>query len=432
MIWFFFNDNLESVFIEIDKCVYGTRIIVVAVLYRAPAGNVEEFLMHMELLLTTLSRENVSIYMMGDYNLNILNADKHRLTAEFIDMMFSYHMMPLINKPTRINLQSSTLIDNIFSNGIVDETFFNGILCTDISDHLPIFTINVSNQIKDKSCSVKRRVYSKSNIDKFQNSLKAKNWDAISGIDNCQAAFTKFHKFYCDSFEMCFPLVEVKPNYHNRKPWLTEALKKSIKVKNRLYVTSLKRPYVNNINKYNNYKRILQRTMRNAEREHYDKLFKENANNLRESWKILNGLINRKKKTFKTSKFKINNSEISDSNIIAECFNDFFVNIGPNLSKEIPSSNRDYRSYMSNNNVNSIFLAPVTINEVVNLIKFFQNKIPVWDTVNARIVKETYPIIINSLLHIINLSLSQGVFPSELKIAKVIPIFKGGDCNSNF
>ena len=47
---------------------------------------------------------------------------------------------------------------------------------------------------------------------------------------------------------------------------------------------------------------------------------------------------------------------------------------------------------------------------------------------HAKAIKPTLSYIyISHLVHILNLSLNQGVFPSELIIARVIPIYKGGD-----
>ena len=62
--------------------------------------------------------------------------------------MFSHSMLPIINKPTRVTASSATIIDNIYITDNNPNTF-QGLLCTDISDHLPIFYI-----IKKKSsCS---------------------------------------------------------------------------------------------------------------------------------------------------------------------------------------------------------------------------------------------------------------------------------------
>ena len=65
--------------------------------------------------------------------------------------------------------------------------------------------------------------------------------------NHCQDAFTYFHKIFSDLYEECFPRVKIKIGYRNRKPWLTSGLKKSIKVKNKLYVKSIKIPSDYNI-----------------------------------------------------------------------------------------------------------------------------------------------------------------------------------------
>ena len=63
-----------------------------------------------------IKKENKLCYMMGDYNINILNYDVHAPTGEFVDTMSSYAFVPLINRPTRVTAASATLIDNIFTN----------------------------------------------------------------------------------------------------------------------------------------------------------------------------------------------------------------------------------------------------------------------------------------------------------------------------
>lgn len=60
---------------------------------------------------------------------------------------------------------------------------------------------------------------------------------------------------------------------------------------------------------------------------------------------------------------------VNDSKQIANGFNNYFVNIDVNLSKEIPISNTDPLSYMQFNNPDSIYLQPVDSTEVLNIIK---------------------------------------------------------------
>jgi hypothetical protein len=54
-----------------------------------------------------------------DFNLNLLNCQNHKLTSEFMDIMYSNMFFPLITRPTtRITSYNATLIDNIFTNNL--------------------------------------------------------------------------------------------------------------------------------------------------------------------------------------------------------------------------------------------------------------------------------------------------------------------------
>ena len=56
---------------------------------------------------------------------------------DFLDLIYSYSLYPVILRPTRITDKSETLIDNILTN---DLNNIGGILMFDTSAHLPNFT----------------------------------------------------------------------------------------------------------------------------------------------------------------------------------------------------------------------------------------------------------------------------------------------------
>ena len=56
----------------------------------------------------------------------------------FLDLIYSYSLYPLILRPTHITDKSETLIDNILTN---DLNNIGGILKFDTSDHLPNFNM---------------------------------------------------------------------------------------------------------------------------------------------------------------------------------------------------------------------------------------------------------------------------------------------------
>ena len=91
-------------------------------------------------LLDKVSKEQKSVFLPGDFNVNLLNYINHNPTNELLDSLASNSFAPYILQPTRLTSNSKTLIDNIFSN-IISPEALSGNLISTISDHLPQFMI---------------------------------------------------------------------------------------------------------------------------------------------------------------------------------------------------------------------------------------------------------------------------------------------------
>ena len=145
-------------------------------------------------------------------------------------------------------------------------------------------------------------------------------------------------------------------------------------------------------------------------------------------WSIIKDVSNRKRKHGVNSEFKLNDGcTTDDKNLISNRFNEFFVNIGPNLANCIKRQNKTPQEYMKYIIINSLYLEPVSESEIHNLISSLKNNSPGYDHLRANLLKMSFPIICKPLTYICNLSLQDGVFPQELKLANVIPLFKSGD-----
>ena len=88
-------------------------------------------------LLDKLSKENKTIFLLGDFNINLLNYDIYPPTNEFLDSLSSHYFLP---QPSRVTTNSKTLIDNIFPN-MAAPNIISGNLTASISDHLPQFLV---------------------------------------------------------------------------------------------------------------------------------------------------------------------------------------------------------------------------------------------------------------------------------------------------
>ena len=67
--------------------------------------------------------------------------------------------------------------------------------------------------------------------------------------------------------------------------------------------------------------------------------------------------------------FKQNEQTVTDSLLIAENIDEYFVKVGPNLAKEIPTLHNSFRNFVKQRCSASVFLDPVTDDEVFNEIK---------------------------------------------------------------
>ena len=148
--------------------------------YRPPDQNLQDFMNSLDSLLTSISKENKICYVLGDWNLDLINHHCHDTTGELLETMYSRMFFPLITRPTRITSNTATLIDNIFTNNL-NNLSVSGLMFCDISDHLPIFTLLLDqNKNLNKTSWVSFRDKSGNNVAKFKDRLSNVHWDELS------------------------------------------------------------------------------------------------------------------------------------------------------------------------------------------------------------------------------------------------------------
>ena len=145
-----FDDNMESVLIEIDKSCCGfNKDVIIGVIYRPPNKYVKSFNELMTTIIDKVNKEKKICYLIGDYNIDLLKQESHPQTSEFLDIMYSNNLIPVITRPTIKQDKSGTSVDNMFINNLVGINHsIQGLFKTEISDHLPIFMIH--KRIKEK------------------------------------------------------------------------------------------------------------------------------------------------------------------------------------------------------------------------------------------------------------------------------------------
>ena len=142
--------NVETTLLEhcIVELKTDTRNILLMSGYRPPNCNVRTFLKEYSNLIMSLKRNKHHEIIIGiDYNLDLLKANSHSQTNEFLELNLRKSLIPCISKPTRITHKTASLIDNIMASSTAHCNHTPYILVDDISDHMPI-VVKFRNQNK--------------------------------------------------------------------------------------------------------------------------------------------------------------------------------------------------------------------------------------------------------------------------------------------
>ena len=213
-----FNCDIESVFVEIDKNHVGaSKNIVIGTIYRPPGNDLGLFNTEVNNLLDSLNKENKLLYIMGDFNINLLNSDSHHPTGEFLEIMYSNMLFPLITRPTRVTANSAILIDNIFTNNYCSNDWSaQGIFVTDISDHYPVFHISGQSFTYVSDEYFTTRIYNNMNKQEFCTAMAEMDWQEVLDLSDTQVHLLIFI-IYCSK---C--IINIFLRWKLRKGILTE------------------------------------------------------------------------------------------------------------------------------------------------------------------------------------------------------------------
>ena len=433
----FVNKELyESTWIEIENNNRSIKNILIGVIYRHPQNPIKDFTDTFSDLLHKISLENKTVCITGDINIDALKVDKNDNIDNYFNSVHSFGFKNSVMVPTRITEKSSTLIDHFYYNTLQNE-IFTSIVLSDISDHFPILISIKKSKSLIKEHSIYKRNYSKLNHDEFKLDLNLMIEQLNTETEICNDNININEKF-----EMLNHGLTELINHHaplqklsrreaklSQKPWLTSGILKSIQIKNKLYRKLCRRKFKNKelLALYKTYRNKITHLKERSKQSYYHKLLLDNKGDVKKTWKVINAVINKKKNTINLpSKLEIDSEVITNSNEILDKLNNHFASVGKsNFSNKV-----DYREVsqtLNTNQKNSFILNPTTPTEISQIIKKLNlRKASGYDDISVAVLKSNITIISLILSKLVNESFQTGVYPDCLKIAKVIPIFKGG------
>ena len=188
------------------------------------------------------------------------------------------------------------MIDHILMN-CKDTNIISGSIIDDISDHFMTFISPNLYRQKSKPRIIKRRLYSKNNLNSFKLDLQLTNWDPVTRTNNVDECYDQFWKIYSELHDSNFPLTTAKfnKNIHKISDFMTMGLLISRTNKLKLHKVALTDNVPYNWQQYRTYRNIFNKTVKLSKKLHYQTNIERNSKNPKKTWDILRELTSGRK-----------------------------------------------------------------------------------------------------------------------------------------
>lgn len=421
-------DNVEAICLEIKKS--KSKPVLISTWYRPPDSSID-LLDRFEKFLQKADDEQKELIITGDLNCNLLAMEGNAHTIKLTDLFDVYQLQQHIKSPTRVTNKTSTLLDLILTKIDDLKTIDSGVIHLGISDHSLVYICRKISIPREKPKIVETRQFKNFNITQFQHDLREALNTLHDSYTDPNTAFHDWKEIFLEIADFHAPIrrKKVKSEYN---PWLTNEIKS---MSYRRDYLKKKAVSLNSTPFYESYKRCRNQVNRLIKevKANYYKSKLENCKNSKESWKTINELLNKQSKCTTITEVIVNCNKVSGDKNIADEFNNFFTTIGPQLAENISPNDLDPLYCVAPESKVFEFrnISYVDVERVIN--KTNASKSPGLDKISNKLLKSAGNAIIDSLVYIFNLSINNGIFPEEMKLAKVTPIYKSGektDCDN--
>ena len=176
---------------------------------------------------------------------------------------------------------------------------------------------------------------------------------------------------------------------------------------------------------FNRYRRLIVWANNRMRTQYYKDKFNNCNGDQRKTWNCINKLLNRNSKSGIRKVLK-ENGECVKGVPMADHFNSYFTNVASNLVSHLPQNNNFNFLNGIDRNVSSCYFNPTNANEITNVLKSMANKGNSLFDIKPRLLHNIKDKIIPVLVFLFNFCFERGVYPTILKIGRIVPVHKSG------
>ena len=425
-----FNKDIQCVPIELN--VANKRYVIFSI-YRPPKQNLNFFLDRLSEGLDFYSKNYENICIIGDFNATPSNPN-------LIQFFENQNLKNLVKNPTCFKSFQGSTIDLILTNNIYlfqkTQSFETG-----ISDHHHLICTMLKTKYQRMPPKIITfRSFKKFSEEQFRESIKSdSSYIEVGNLNSLQKVIEK-------RFDQFAPLKQITLRGNN-KPHMTSDLRKAIMKRSRLKNKANKSGNLVDIIAFKKQRNLVVRLNKNAKKNFLKSQITENTEEKSKNfWKLCKPFFTEKGFHYgQEFTLKTKRGTTSNENAIANIFNDYFTNITKCLKipewkpdeqiirtnsmnslefYETHQSVRDIKSFTSNAKFSFRHVLPW---EIYQTILELDDKKSTSGNIPTKALKVIAREICVPLTDCINSGILNGIFPDELKLADVTPIYKKSD-----
>lgn len=402
-------DGIEQLWIKVKL---GKTRVVFGVAYRPEWVNLNDFLNALEQSITYAIPLCDNLICTGDFNIDLLKINSSK-SIHFLNMINTFGLYQLINSPTRITKNSSTLLDVIIVSNkkVVSESGVKEL--HGLSDHCLVYCKFMVESTSSSVCTRTYREFKNFDHESFNMSLEAVQWNLILNCNSIDEKLLFFNENLLNVINTHAPIRTAKFS-KPPSPWLTDTIKLMQRLRDNALVRFKRSKNIHHWNYYKSLRNLTTNAIRREKRAYLE--YRTRISNKRTLWKDLKDL-----NVYNKSQIPTIPLNLQDANKI----NNYFIE-SVNAITTAPDQNLiDFYSNNRENNSDAVF-SFTTISEevVVKIIKTINSKSVGVDDIGIELINLSCPFLVPYITHVVNFCLEHNVFPKCWKTARILPLPK--------
>ena len=329
---------------------------------------------------------------------------------------------------------SRSCIDHIYTN-VPAKCNKPKVIAAGDSDHLAVVVSKLSREISNRAPAVLRRSYKNFDTVSFLTDIyNCMIDDAVLACNNLNDAALNFKEIFCHILDRHAPckIIQLRSNY---VPYLSADTKQLMKYRDSIKEEATKQADPELLKEFKRLRNEVRQRIIKDRGSYYQNQFQDQSFSVRQSWKLVYSLIGGKGAKG-PSKISFNNSILSQPKEIAMALNRIFVDKVTKLREKTATEAKidpilRLRSWLSKERdmVPEFRLKEISLSKLRSIIKkkMKPSKSHGCDFIDSFSLKLAFPLIEESILHLVNLSIRESSYAHEWKTQLVLPLHKKDD-----